>query len=369
MKRIIVFVIIVINVLTSIGQQVITMEEEGGVYKIPCFVNGAKMKMIFDTGAAKVSISKMMAEYLFENDFLSESDIKGFGQSKVADGRIKDNTIINIKDLEIAGLHIYNVDAWVDEELRSPLLLGQSAIQKLGAVTISGNQIIIYKAVSGKDSPEYKELEEQKKLFEKNRQFRELTRVIERMVEIAGPDEESIRRLAYAYMIAQDYAKSMNYCVDYMHNYLSSQKDSSLIEEIYVAYGEDFFWTKDYRNALVYYKLALEYCITDDGKYNNCQRLAEIYYELEKYNEAVNYYEISLSSLLNMKGLTIKYLMNHKIDDTELGHLLHNFAYALHFAERESDANRMMKAAANCNYAPAIKFKKEKRRELLNLLL
>lgn len=31
------------------SQTVIQMEEYGGVYRIPCKVNGAKMKLIFDT--------------------------------------------------------------------------------------------------------------------------------------------------------------------------------------------------------------------------------------------------------------------------------------------------------------------------------
>ena len=110
------------------------MEKQNGVYKISCSVNGAKMKMIFDTGASMVSISQSMANFLYENDYISDSDILGKGTSRTADGSIVDNVVINLKDIEISGLHIKNVQATVISSQNAPLLLGQSAIQKLGRI-------------------------------------------------------------------------------------------------------------------------------------------------------------------------------------------------------------------------------------------
>lgn len=125
------------------AQTIIQMEEYGGVYRIPCKVNGAKMKLIFDTGAESVCLSLTMAEYLFDNDFISKNDIKGSGSSQVADGSIVDHIIINIKDIEIQGIHLKNVEAVVIDGQNAPLLLGQSAIKKLGKYSISGNKLII----------------------------------------------------------------------------------------------------------------------------------------------------------------------------------------------------------------------------------
>ena len=64
------FLICLLSSLCAMAQKTIIMEQDAGVYKIPCKVNGAKMKMIFDTGAASVSISLQIAEYLYENDLL-----------------------------------------------------------------------------------------------------------------------------------------------------------------------------------------------------------------------------------------------------------------------------------------------------------
>lgn len=127
----------------SNAQTVIQMEEYGGVYRIPCKVNGAKMKLIFDTGADKVCLSLSMADYLYDNDIITNDDIIGCGSTTVADGSIVDHIKINIKDIEIGGIHLKNVEAVVIDGQNAPLLLGQSAIKKLGKYSISGNKLIV----------------------------------------------------------------------------------------------------------------------------------------------------------------------------------------------------------------------------------
>ena len=134
-------------VVNSSAQKVIQMESTNGVYRIACSVNGAKMKMIFDTGASNVSLSETMANFLYDNDYISKEDILGTSKTLTADGSIHDNVVINIKDIEVSGLHLKNVQAVVISGQNAPLLLGQSAIQKLGSITIEGNRLIINDAV------------------------------------------------------------------------------------------------------------------------------------------------------------------------------------------------------------------------------
>ena len=129
--------------MCGMAQKSIVMEHDGGVYRIPCKVNGAKMKMIFDTGASSVSISSSIAQYLYDNDYITKDDVIGTGKSQVADGRMVDHFIINLRDIEIDGIHVQNVKATVSESLTAPLLFGQSAIQKLGKISLSGNILTI----------------------------------------------------------------------------------------------------------------------------------------------------------------------------------------------------------------------------------
>lgn len=141
--KIIFFILTMLFANTAWSDTVIQMEEYGGVYRIPCTVNGAKMKFIFDTGASNVCLSMSMAEYLYDNEFISKEDILGTGTSSVADGRIVDHVTINLRDIEIAGNHLRNVQAVVMDGQNAPLLMGQSAIQKLGRVQLNGNTLTL----------------------------------------------------------------------------------------------------------------------------------------------------------------------------------------------------------------------------------
>lgn len=133
----------------AIGQKTIRMEKDGGIYKISCKVNGAPMKMYFDTGASTVSISRATALYLLENDLIGPQDYRGKTKTSTADGSISDKMVINLRDIEIAGLHLRDVQATVSYSLNAPLLLGQTAIQRLGKISLQGNLLTIHTNTSG----------------------------------------------------------------------------------------------------------------------------------------------------------------------------------------------------------------------------
>lgn len=138
------FIILSLSIVTHVsGQTVIQMEKDGGVYKIPCEINGLRLKLIFDTGASNVCISESIALMMLENGYIDKSDIKGTSSSVVADGRIVDNTIVNIRSLKIGRVDLSDVEAVVMHQQSAPLLLGQSAIQKLGKISIDGDKIMI----------------------------------------------------------------------------------------------------------------------------------------------------------------------------------------------------------------------------------
>lgn len=121
----------------------IKMNPNGGVYDIPCVVNGVKMNFIFDTGASNVCISLTEALFLYKNGFLSDSDIIGKTQSQIADGSIVENTEILLHSIDVGGILITDVKALVSSSIDAPLLLGQSAIKKLGSFEVKGDSLYI----------------------------------------------------------------------------------------------------------------------------------------------------------------------------------------------------------------------------------
>ena len=120
------------------------MNKRNSVYYVPCKINGLEADFIFDTGAATICLSSFFAQQLIETGQLSKNDIVGTGTSKIADGSTNDVLVAYIKDVEIGGLHLHNVIATIREQQNAPLLLGQSAIEKLGKITIDGYKLIIH---------------------------------------------------------------------------------------------------------------------------------------------------------------------------------------------------------------------------------
>ena len=143
MKKLL-FLLFVLLPYTVVGQVVVPMERlENGLYLIPCKVNGVPMKFIFDTGASTVNISMTEALFLFKNGHIQESDIKGTSHAQIANGEIVENTRILLHKIDIGGIELNDVDATVSHNLNAPLLLGQSAINKLGTIQLDGTNLII----------------------------------------------------------------------------------------------------------------------------------------------------------------------------------------------------------------------------------
>lgn len=130
---------------TSYSKNVIKMKKSGGVYLIPAVVNGSNMDFIFDTGASDITISEVEALFLYRQGTLTEDDFIGVQQYQIADGSISEGSIINLKTVQIGNKVLYNVKASIIHNTSTPLLLGQSALNQFGQITIdyNNNQITL----------------------------------------------------------------------------------------------------------------------------------------------------------------------------------------------------------------------------------
>lgn len=132
-----------------LAQTVIKMEKDGGVNVIPCSINGLALKFVFDTGASTVSISSAEAIFMLKNGYLKSNDIIGENSYSDANGEISDGTTIILREISFAGFTLRNVKATIVHNLKAPLLLGLSAIDKLGKIQIEGMTLTI---MNGKKS-------------------------------------------------------------------------------------------------------------------------------------------------------------------------------------------------------------------------
>ncbi len=143
MKLIIIFLLFFIN--GQITSQVIKMEKVGRTYRVPCSVNGLSLNFILDTGADQVSISLSEALTMLKSGIIDKNDLLNTEYYQLANGELVEGTTLIIRTLKIGGLTIKNVEASIVHSLNAPLLLGQSALSRLGKITIDykKNELII----------------------------------------------------------------------------------------------------------------------------------------------------------------------------------------------------------------------------------
>ena len=147
MKKIILLAILFGMSVCGNSQTKIIMEKDGGVYTVPCKINGLPLKFIFDTGASDVSISLTEAMFMLKNGYLKKEDLGESVYYSIANGDVAKGTKLNIKEIEFGGLKLFNIQASIVHETSAPLLLGQSAIEKLGKIQLEGNQLTILNGV------------------------------------------------------------------------------------------------------------------------------------------------------------------------------------------------------------------------------
>ncbi len=115
---------------------VVKMQKNNSVYEIPTEINGIPMHFIFDTGAGLISISATEANFLYKQGTLTDADVVGSANFIDANGDISEGTIITLKTVKIGDKTLRDVEASVVHNLSAPLLMGQSALEKFGRISI-----------------------------------------------------------------------------------------------------------------------------------------------------------------------------------------------------------------------------------------
>jgi aspartyl protease family protein len=121
---------------SSSGKTVVSMTKVNGVYEIPTEINGIKMNFIFDTGAGMISMSNTEAGFLYKQGKLTDEDIIGSENFIDANGDVTEGLVIRLKEVKIGNKVLYDVEASIVNNLKAPLLFGQSALAQFGKVSI-----------------------------------------------------------------------------------------------------------------------------------------------------------------------------------------------------------------------------------------
>lgn len=120
---------------------VVPYRNENGVKYVSVKVNGVGFEMIFDTGCSGALISVAEANYLYQKGKLTQDDILGFAQSKIADGSIVEDMVVNLKEVTINDQILCpDVKATVSGNINAPLLLGNEVLDRLATIKIDNER-------------------------------------------------------------------------------------------------------------------------------------------------------------------------------------------------------------------------------------
>jgi len=292
MKHIIAIFLILISCMSINAEVRIHMEKEAGVYKVPCSVNGLKLKFIFDTGAASVCISQTYAEMMLENGYLDESDILGKSQSTIADGSNIDNVVINLRKVEIGGLSIENVSAVVVPTQNAPLLLGQSVIQRLGKVSIDGEYLVIHNANDYTEEELDTIYDEAEELFQ-NRMYSAALKKYRVIYDSYGDDTNSyvLYKMGFCCNSLQDDRSAQTYflkAIDLADP--TDKEDQSTLALSYYNLSILSFQNEEYNNCIKYSLSNIEYAFDDMMIIECYNKIGDSYFSLDNNSQALLYY-------------------------------------------------------------------------------
>ena len=100
--------------------------------------------MILDSGCSSTLISIADAKYLYDKGYITQDDILGTTHSKIADGTIVENMVINLRELVIGGqISCANVTAVVSANAQAPLLLGNEVLNRAPSYSVDNQKNVI----------------------------------------------------------------------------------------------------------------------------------------------------------------------------------------------------------------------------------
>jgi tetratricopeptide (TPR) repeat protein len=145
---IMVFFITVTTLMTvstgSARQNEVQLTKSGGVYEVPVVLNGVlAIRMILDSGASDVSLSPDIAMTLYKTNTIAESDWLPGAYYTFADGSSAKSFRFRMRSLMIGDVELTNVACSISNSIHAPMLLGQTALQKLGKYSIDTERMVL----------------------------------------------------------------------------------------------------------------------------------------------------------------------------------------------------------------------------------
>jgi tetratricopeptide (TPR) repeat protein len=268
-----------------------------------------------------------------------------------------------LRDVEIGGLHLKNVDAVIIEGQNVPLLLGLSAIQKLGKVTLSGNRLIIDTSIL--TNPQLSGIRTQIESHIDKEEYSAAIVLLKRIESQDAIEEMDLFNLAQCYCYSKDYNKALMYCQQWMGTY----KDTKPSHEPDICYymGLSYMGLKSHYDADNWFAKAIRLISIDAVERTSREdantlsyyynQKAVNYLEASAYDNCVEAFDIATQYRMRYLGVTPEDLCAGNVKDERIGIWLYSISKLdAVFLHKEEAAERYAVLAALCGNQEAVEF-------------
>ncbi|WP_052670539.1 YARHG domain-containing protein [Draconibacterium sediminis] len=125
------------------AQKLIYMAKINNIYHVPMRVNNIDMFFIIDEHKDAISISLEEVLFMYKEGSLSEDDIFGTKDFSLANGKIKNDTKIILRELCIGNIILKNIGATIVDDIEAPMLVGKSFLENFSQFTVDYDTGII----------------------------------------------------------------------------------------------------------------------------------------------------------------------------------------------------------------------------------
>lgn len=208
----------------------------------------------------------------------------------------------------------------------APLLLGQTAIQKLGSITIEGNRLIINDAVGNLSDAQIEKFGKELDYYLNNDNYRAALDVLEKVEMGRGLNSYGFRNKAYCLTQINDHQECINTCLRW-NRYSGNDKTQDDKAVCYTWLCESYMGLEQYSEAIKWGEKAVLV------SKNNLNRVPWDYLNLcwcylykENYSSAINYGKQAVSSQLKKLKSSSSNVLKGLVRDGDLNWMYYTLA-------------------------------------------
>lgn len=330
MKAISFIISLLVSTTALSAQSIIKLQpEQDGKYTVDAALNGVGVRTWYVSESWFSSVSATTYTFLYENGYIKDSDIKGMTVVKMPDGKTVKAGSFVIRSLKMGNVIVKDLPAFVIKSQSVPLLIGNSAFDCFGTVTVDGDKLIIDDDGASTDIAENAMIPQSGTITPGD------------SLKIAAMTHINAGRYEKAAEAFEKIATTEPLNAYYGQQYIATINALHRSQEVITCSKE---WLSAYKGQ----SPVMDYVIYD--------AMGDSYARDSKTDAAIEAYQTAVSVYCNMFGTDESGIMKSKFRDETLGVTLYDLSRQYAIKKNLKKAEYYCALAAKCGNAAAIEF-------------